>query len=72
MHTLTHSLGAVADLELAIRSKSIANDIMVVCSTVHTEYALYCLLSQVAGDMMFGHNFDIGQVCNYFKLKVSV
>ncbi|XP_064394355.1 uncharacterized protein LOC135341672 isoform X2 [Halichondria panicea] len=23
----------------------------------------------VAGDMLFGHNFDIGQVCNYFKLK---
>ena len=21
--------------------------------------------------MLFGHNFDIGQVCNYFKLKVS-
>jgi len=25
----------------------------------------------VAGDMLFSHNFDIGQVINYFKLKVS-
>lgn len=50
--TFANSLGAVADLELAIRSKNIVIDVMV-----------------VAGDMMFGHNFDIGQVCNYFKLK---
>lgn len=25
---------------------------------------------QVAGDMLFYHNFDIGQVLDYFRLKV--
>ena len=25
---------------------------------------------QVAGDMLFNHNFDIGQVLDYFRLKV--
>ena len=28
--------------------------------------------AQVAGDMLFSLNFDMGQVIDYFKLKVRV
>lgn len=50
--TYENSLGAIADLDRAIRSKKITDDIMV-----------------VAGDMLFNHNFDVGQVIDYFRRK---
>ena len=28
-------------------------------------------LPQVSGDMLFSHNFDVGQVLDFFKLRVS-
>ena len=37
-----------------------------------TIFELMNIHEQVAGDMLFGHNFDIAQVLDYFKLKVSV
>ena len=95
------SLGAIADLDLAVRSKNIKEDIMVVSSVcacayryhllvgasiqriiathaivhvyVYTPYHSCCAYryTQVAGDMLFSHNFDICQVLDYFKLKVQ-
>jgi glucuronokinase len=50
--TPDNSLGAIADLDLAIRSKNIEDDVMV-----------------VSGDMLFSHNFDVGQVLDFFKLR---
>ncbi|XP_065898856.1 uncharacterized protein [Dysidea avara] len=50
--TLENSLGAVADIELAIRSKGIDDDIMV-----------------LSGDMLCSHNFDLGQVHDFFRKK---
>ncbi|XP_024300628.1 glucuronokinase with putative uridyl pyrophosphorylase isoform X1 [Oncorhynchus tshawytscha] len=56
--TLEGRLGAVADLELAIRSRKLQDDIMVrVCG-------------QIAGDMLCAdQNFDIAQVLRFFRSK---
>lgn len=68
---LVCSLGAVADLALAINCKKINDDVMVV-SCDHTFLPYNMPRPQVAGDMLFDHTFDIAQVIDYFRLKVCL
>ncbi|KAM9801194.1 glucuronokinase with putative uridyl pyrophosphorylase [Neosynchiropus ocellatus] len=51
--TLEDRLGAVADLELAIRSRRLQDDIMVIAGDM----------------LCADHNFDIGQVVRFFRSK---
>ena len=42
------------------------------CTYCTIPFNLYsvCNTVQVSGDMLFSHNFDVGQVLDYFKLRV--
>ncbi|XP_061774725.1 glucuronokinase with putative uridyl pyrophosphorylase [Nerophis ophidion] len=51
--TLEDRLGAVADLELAIRSRKLQDDVMVIAGDM----------------LCADHNFDIGQVIRFFRSK---
>ncbi|XP_054650708.1 glucuronokinase with putative uridyl pyrophosphorylase isoform X2 [Dunckerocampus dactyliophorus] len=51
--TLVDRLGAVADLELAIRSRKLQDDVMVIAGDM----------------LCADHNFDIGQVIRFFRSK---
>lgn len=84
--TLEDQLGAVADLQLAIRSRKLQDDIMVVrlsqwpitdgfvslVKNVAIELKVERVLcKQIAGDMLCAdQNFDIAQVIRFFKSKV--
>ena len=73
-----YSIGAIAALELTIRSKAINDDILVVMKrflfsislSVPSLSPLPSLYLKVAGDMIFDQNFSIEQLLDYFKHKV--
>lgn len=78
--TLDDRLGAVADLELVIRSRKLQDDIMVVrglfCVWVYAGFrsgSTNLLCCQIAGDMLCAdQNFDVAQVIRFFRSKVRV
>lgn len=84
--TLEDQLGAVADLELAIRSRKLEDDIIVVLrmrllrfdllitfNWTLIQKSLFFLCGQIAGDMLCAdQNFDIAQVIRFFKSKVII